>query len=140
MAKQETKRAQLAQVQQWLSSWREEYGGRGRPIPEDLWAAAVEVAAIEGVSCTAQKLGLDRGRLARRMAWGETEVAVSQQPPVVAAPKFVELNPLGSGPFVAHTQVVAHVTGQDGKGLKVSIHGSSSDVALVVRELWRHGL
>jgi hypothetical protein len=63
VAKQETKRADLAQVQQWLSSWREEYGGRGRPIPEDLWEAAVEMAATHGVSCTAQKLGLDRRRL-----------------------------------------------------------------------------
>jgi hypothetical protein len=128
----------LAQVQQWLSSWREEFGGRGRPIPEDLWAVAVEVAATQGVSFTAQKLGLDRGRLARRMARGEAEVVVSQQPPVAAAPKFVELSPLGRNPFVAHTQVVVHVTGQDGEGLKMSIHGSPSDVAVVVRELWGH--
>jgi hypothetical protein len=138
VARRQTKRAELAQVQQWLSSWREEYGGRGRPIPEDLWGAAVEVAATQGVLCTARKLGLDRGRLEQRMAREEAKVAASQQQSAVAAPKFVELSPLGSSPFVAHTQVVVHVTGQDGKGLRMSIQGSASDVAVVVREFWGH--
>jgi hypothetical protein len=39
---------------------------------------------------------------------------------------------------VPQTQVVAHVNGEGGKGLKISIHGDASDVAVVIRELWRH--
>jgi hypothetical protein len=65
-------------------------------------------------------------------------IVSQQQQPAVATPKFVELSPLGASSFVAHTQVVVHVTGQDGKGLKMSIQGSASDVAVVIGEFWGH--
>jgi hypothetical protein len=58
----------LGRVQRKLAQWRGQYGGRGRPIPEEVWSAAVEVAAVEGVGATARALSVDRARLSRRVA------------------------------------------------------------------------
>ena len=45
MAERETTRGQLEQVQKRLARWRARHGGRGRPIPDALWAAAATVAS-----------------------------------------------------------------------------------------------
>ena len=50
-----------------LARWRAQHGGRGIPVPEPLWAEAVEAARVEGVEATARALRLDRSRLAARM-------------------------------------------------------------------------
>jgi hypothetical protein len=51
-----------------LDKWRKEHGGRGRRIPEELWADAAEVASVEGVEITARRLRLSRDRLEERVA------------------------------------------------------------------------
>ncbi len=53
-----------------LSNWRETHGGRGRRIPEALWAEAAKVAREEGVEVTARCLRLNRDRLEERVAEG----------------------------------------------------------------------
>ena len=54
MAKRVMKRAQFAEVHEWLTSWRGRHGGRRRPIPDELWVVAAEVAEVEGISTTAR--------------------------------------------------------------------------------------
>lgn len=133
MAKRETKRAGLAQVQQWLSSWREEFGGRGRPIPDELWDAAAAVAETEGVARTAQALRLDRSRLARR---ARVETPTHDQQTTTAGPKFVELGPLGAfGVSSVRQQVVIYLRGEGRVGRQLMLEGSASDVAAVIRQL-----
>jgi hypothetical protein len=122
MAKQEAKRLELAEVQQWLTSWREQHGGRGRPIPDELWEAAVDVAGTYGVASTAHRLGLDRARLERRMG-SRHDVAVPRQSSALT--KFVELGLLGAGNSAVRDQVVVHITEQAGSALKLSIQGSA---------------
>ncbi len=62
------KQTELAEVQTRLAWWRRRYGGRGRPIPEELWTAATALADAVGVNATARALGLNRARLARRVS------------------------------------------------------------------------
>src|SRR5688572_2401297 len=67
MAERTTATVELGRIGRKLSSWRERHGGRGRALPEKLWAEAAEVAAVAGVNEAARVLGVDRERLARRM-------------------------------------------------------------------------
>jgi len=125
MAKRVMKRAQLAEVHEWLTSWRGRHGGRGRPIPEELWEAAAEVAEVEGISTTARALGLDRTRLAQRLPTSSVE----RQRTV----SFVELQ---TQQAPSTDRVVVHLTGQDGEQMEVSIRGGALDVVGVMREFW----
>ncbi len=80
MAEPETTRGQLDRVQGMFLRWREQYGGRGHPIPAELWKAAAQVAAIDGVNATARALGVDSARLARRVERsGASPVAQPEQ-------------------------------------------------------------
>jgi len=88
---------ELGRVEKKLSRWRQRHGGRGRPIPRELWAAAAEVAAVAGVKVTARVLGIDRERLARRVresSSGACAVVAQPAPTRVAAasPAFVEVD------------------------------------------------
>ena len=129
MAKRVKQRARLAEVQQWLTSWRDEHGGRGRPIPEELWEAAADVAQVEGLVATARALGLDRTRLARRMPAS----SIARQPSVSSCPGFIELR---SAHPLPTDRVVLRLTGRDGEQMEVSIQGEVLDVGAVMREFW----
>jgi hypothetical protein len=65
-------RSRLALTHARLTQWRAQHGGRGIPVPEELWAEVVKVARVEGAGTTARALRLDRARLEARMAmdWG----------------------------------------------------------------------
>jgi hypothetical protein len=54
---------QLESLRERLEQWREQHGGRGRRIPDELWAEAMAVAEEEGVERVACVLRLDRERL-----------------------------------------------------------------------------
>jgi len=62
--------SRLDSLQARLTQWREEHGGRGRRIPESLWADAAEVARHEGVETTARHLRLNRDKLEERALEG----------------------------------------------------------------------
>lgn len=59
-------KATVAEVQERFATWRSSRSKKGR-IPDELWAAAVEVARRDGVNRTAQALHLDGGKLMRRL-------------------------------------------------------------------------
>lgn len=125
------RRVQLDQTRARLAQWRAQHGGRGIPVPEALWAEAVEVAHIEGVEATARGLRLDRSRLAARMtrasAAGSGEVGTG----------FVELDarPLGMAP---RTVTVIRLESRDGEQLEVELGaGTMVDIAALVDAFWR---
>ncbi len=64
--------------------WRSAHTGR-LPIPEPLWASAVEVARKHGVCLTAQILRLEYGKLKRLVQ------STAPVPRTTAPPAFVEL-------------------------------------------------
>ncbi len=59
----ESGQGKLETLRERLELWREQHGGRGRRIPDELWAEAIEVAEEQGVERTAGVLRLDRERL-----------------------------------------------------------------------------
>jgi len=56
----------VEELQTRFEQWRQNRQGRA-PIPDELWAAAVEAARSNGVNRTAAALHLDGGKLKRRM-------------------------------------------------------------------------
>lgn len=133
MAEPETTRGQLDRVQGQFARWREQHGGRGHPVPAELWKAAAQVAAVQGVNATARALGVDRSRLARRM---ERSVAAPvSQPKQTALPStaFVEVDPQS---VFAQGQTVVRLTSRDGELLEISVQGGAVDLAAVARAFW----
>lgn len=125
---------ELGRVERKLSSWRERHGGRGRPIPEELWKAAAEVAAIAGVNATARALGVDRERLARRVERAESAPLASTTATGLASAGFVEVD--GRSVFTGGKTVV-RLAGRDGEQLEITVDGDAVDVTAVARAFWR---
>ena len=125
------RRVQLDQTRIRLAQWRAQHGGRGIPVPEALWAEAIEVARVEGVEATARGLRLDRSRLAARMT--RSSAAASGE----VATRFVEIDarPLGMPPRLV---TVIRLEGRDGERLEVEFAaGAMVDVAALVDAFWR---
>lgn len=135
MAERATATVQLGAVERKVSSWRKRHGGRGRRIPEELWSAAADVAAVAGVKETARVLGVDRERLMRRVvarpsnSWDRPAPAQ----PVVSSPAFVEVDARG---VFSRGKTVVRLTGRDGEQVEIEVEGSAMDVAAVARAFW----
>jgi hypothetical protein len=127
-------RSRLGRVRRRIELWRERYGGRGQPIPKELWDAAVEVARSEGVKATARGLRVDRGRLSRRV--GLAIRAPGSPPEETAGVRggFVEVDARG---VCAPGQTVLRFEGRDGERLEVELGVTSAlDIADLARAFW----
>jgi hypothetical protein len=135
MTEQTTAAAQLGRVQKKLSSWRERHGGRGRPIPEELWRAVVDVAAIAGVSETARVLGVDRERLVRRVGARPSGASGStvQTRTTTSSTAFVEVD---AHRMFARGKTVVRLTSREGERLEIEVEGGAMDVVAVAHALW----
>jgi hypothetical protein len=118
--------ASLEEVKARFEEWRRDRKGKA-PIPDELWAAAAEVARKEGVSRTSTELRVEWNRLKRRMAVAERTFSKP------APPKFVELvAPRGES-------LPECVIELEGRHAKLRIHlkdASPSYLATLSRELW----
>lgn len=118
--------ARLERIRDRLARWRERHGGPGIPLPDEIWAEAVELARVEGVSVTARALRLDRARLAARME----EPAAS----VEASDGFVEVD---AGRLCLSPRTVLRFESRDGERLEVELGaGSAVDVAALAAAFW----
>ena len=124
-------RSRLAMTHTRLTQWRAQHGGRGIPVPEELWAEVVKVARVEGSGTTARALRLDRARLEARMAMDrEAEVAE-------ASNGFVELD---AGRLGLSARTVVRFHGRDGERLEVELGtGAAIDLAALAEAFWRRG-
>jgi hypothetical protein len=124
-------RSRLALTHTRLTQWRAQHGGRGIPVPEELWAEVVKVARVEGSGTTARALRLDRARLEARMAMDRgTEVAE-------ASSGFVELD---AGRLGLSPRTVVRFHGRDGERLEVELAaGAAIDLAALAEAFWRRG-
>ena len=115
----------LEEAKARFEEWRQNRKGKAA-IPDELWAAAVEVARKEGISRTSTELRVEWNHLKRRMA------AASEASPKPAAPAFVEL-------VAPQTQSLPECTieleGRRGK-LRIQLkNASASYLATLSREL-----
>jgi hypothetical protein len=116
----------LEEVKARFDEWRGNRRGKA-PIPDELWAAAAEVARREGVSRTSTELRVEWNHLKRRMA---AAAGASSKP---TPPRFVEL-------VAPRAQTLPECTieleGQRGK-LRIQLKdASASYLATLSRELW----
>lgn len=133
MAKREARREQLGRVQKRLARWRAQRGGRGRPIPEALWAAAAEVAAVDGVEATARALDVDRARLSRRVKQSPPRAVGAPNASLAATASFVEVD---AERVFSRGQMLVRLTNRDGEHLEIALEGGAADVTTVARAFW----
>lgn len=112
----------LEEVKARFDEWRRSRKGKA-PIPDELWAAAAEVARTEGVSRTSTELSVEWNHLKRRMA-------ASPKP---ATARFVELV---TPPAASVPECTIELEGRRGK-LRIQLKNiSASYLATLSRELW----
>lgn len=58
---------ELNGLRQRVEAWREQHGGRGSLVPDELWNGAVEAARVDGVWATAQALHFNYQGLRERV-------------------------------------------------------------------------
>jgi hypothetical protein len=116
----------LEEVKARFDEWRRNRKGKAA-IPDELWAAAAEVARTEGVSRTSTELSVEWNHLKRRMA------AASGASSKLASPRFVELAaPRGE----SLPECVIELEGRRAK-LRIQLKdASASYLAKLSRELW----
>jgi|SRR5688572_11586666 len=136
MLERATATVELGRVGRKLSGWRERHGGRGRPIPEELWGEAAEVAAVVGVDEAARVLGVDRERLARRVAERSSERSSVEALPVRRAPASAAFVEVDAHRVFARGMTVFRLTSRDGEQLQIEVEGGTVDVAAVARTFW----
>ena len=106
-------------------AWRDQRTGRGR-IPRSLWALAVQLADVHGVSRTAAVLGLDYYSLKKH-----AEAVASESPP--SPPAFVEL----PAPVLVGKQCLFELDNGAGATMRVRLIGyDAADVEALSRTFW----
>jgi len=129
----------MRKVYRRFERWRSAHTAR-LPIPERLWAAAVELAREHGVSPTAQALHLEYGKLRRLMESASPVVKsrmvkapTARRSRPIAPPAFVELMP---SPTASLSECVIELQGRRGK-MRIHWNGTTApDLGGLSRALW----
>ena len=109
-----------------FEEWRRNRQGKAA-IPDELWAAAAEVARHEGVSRTSTELRVEWNELKRRLAVAEA------LPKPALSPAFVEVVAPQARPL---SECIIELEGRRGK-LRIHLKGALvSHLAMLSRELW----
>jgi len=114
---------QLQQLKRRLDEWRVTRAPRAH-IPEELWAAAVEVAGQQGLYQAAKTLRLDYTALKKRLAAGSPA-------PAMAPPTFVELLHSPGG-----ADCLIELEGAGGGRMRIQMKITPPEVASLIRA-WR---
>ena len=114
----------IDEVRARFEEWRKNRQGKS-PIPDELWAAAVQLARKDGINRTAAELHLDGGKL-KRLTVGKTT-------PGKPAPAFVELL---TPRAISIPECTIELEGRHGT-VRIQLKGASaSDLAALSRAWW----
>ena len=116
----------LDALRERVGRWRRRYGGRGRRLPEWIWAEAAAVAAVVGVAATARVLGLRP----RRIEVAVRERAKATRSEGVTTSPFVELE---GGDVEVLGGVTVEIEGR--QGARVRVRGGSPETVARVAAL-----
>ena len=127
-------RDDVEQVRRRFAGWRSTHAVRSR-LPEELWAAAAELARRDGITATARVLDVDKPSLRK---WAERLHPQRQPRPRKspqkrgnAMPAFVELLASGSG---TGTTCLVEVESPRGAKLRLELKGiQTSELAELIR-------
>ena len=128
-------REDVEQLQRRFAEWRGTHAVRAR-LPEELWAAAAELAQRDGMDATARALEVDKPSLRK---WADRlrpqrEPRPRRSPPkrrASAMPAFVELLASGSG---AATSCLVEVESPRGAKLRLELKAmGTSELAELIR-------
>jgi hypothetical protein len=122
--------ADLEETRRRFQQWRSSRPSKACPIPPELWAAAVDCATKHGTNRTALTLGLDAGKLRRKM----TPLPKRRQK---RAPAFVEFLPPSRTPA---SECVLELENPTGARLRIHLKGAvPPDLAELARSFTREG-
>jgi hypothetical protein len=128
-------RDDVKQVRRQWAGWRSTHAVRSR-LPEELWAAAAELARRDGIDATARALDVDKQSLRK---WADRLQPQRQPKPRKSPPKqkanalpaFVELLTSSSG---AATSCLVEVESPQGAKLRLELKGvPTSELAKLIR-------
>jgi hypothetical protein len=129
-------RDDVEQVRRRWAEWRSTHAVRSR-LPEELWAAAVELAQRDGIDATARALDVDKPSLrkwAGRLNPARPQPTRRESQPKQKAndlPAFVELLASGSG---TGTSCLVEVESPRGAKLRLELKGMQpSELAELIR-------
>ena len=128
-------RDDIEQVRRRWAEWRSTHAVRSR-LPEELWAAAVELVQRDGIDATARALDVDKPSLrkwAGRLNPARPQPARRKSHPkqrAAALPSFVELLASGSG---RATSCMVEVESPRGAKLRLELKGiQTSELAELI--------
>jgi hypothetical protein len=132
----------IQKVLRRLERWRSAHTGR-LPIPERLWAAAVELAREHGVFHTAKALRLEYGKLKRLLESsslgapsGRTKVRKGGRRGVRSLPAPAAFLELMTSPTAGLSECLIELEGRRGK-MRIQWKGTSApDLGGLSRALW----
>ena len=123
---------QIESVRQRLERWRRNRRRRS-PIPEELWASAVDLARRYGLAKTARALGLDYYSLKERIEAGDRQGSREMS----ARPAFVEIVPQ---PMAAVSECTLELEDRSGARMRVHLKGTAvPDITDLSESFWRMG-
>jgi hypothetical protein len=130
----DTKRGKdLEAVREALASWRRSQGGRGRPIPPELWSDAADVARAGSVPEVARALRLDVRKLARLVEGGAGSAPRAEVEPA----DFVALGCLELGAPREPRRTVIELVGHEGDRVRVEVGDrGGADLVAIARAFW----
>lgn len=128
----------LEQLRLRFEEWRAQIGGKGgrsKPIPEELWSEAVEIARTEGLSATARALRLSWYALSERMNGTRSLRSVDES---AVRTHFVEI---GSEQLFLAGKTTFQFIGRDGERLRIDAADPRAvDLVEVALAFWSRGV
>ena len=124
-----TPRASLSEVKEKFKIWRRTRKSP-RPIPEELWQAAVSLTANHSISQISKELVLDYSALKKRVRITNKDSAAKMSPP-----GFIELN---LEPQAAVSECIVEMQDILGSKMRMHFRGKTDfDLLELAKAFWR---